>query len=85
MAVRLLELRRALKPNGALVLHGDATADAYLRILLDAIFGASNFQMTEPTQCHGSHLPRRNVGLNAGPLRVDAGNLLLFSSLERST
>ena len=57
--------KRALKPNGALVLHGDATADAYLRILLDAIFGASNFQMTEPTQCHGSHLPRSNVGLNA--------------------
>ena len=44
MAVRLLELRRVLKPSGALLLHCDPTADAYLRILLDAIFGAANFR-----------------------------------------
>ena len=44
MAVRLLEVRRVLKPSGALLLHCDPTADAYLRILLDVIFGASNFR-----------------------------------------
>lgn len=40
MAVRLLELRRVLKPSGSLYLHCDSTANAYLRVLLDAVFGA---------------------------------------------
>ena len=44
MAVRLLELRRILKPSGALLLHCDPTADAYLRTLCDAIFGQANFR-----------------------------------------
>ncbi len=41
MAVRLLELRRVLKPTGSLYLHCDPTANAYLRMLLDAVFGAN--------------------------------------------
>ena len=38
MAVRLLELRPVLKPTGSLYLHCDDTADAYFRLLLDAVF-----------------------------------------------
>ena len=44
MAVRLLEMRRVLKPTGSLYLHCDPTASAYLRTLLDAVFGAANFR-----------------------------------------
>ena len=44
MAVRLAELWRVLKPSGSIFLHCDPTADHYLRILMDAIFGASSFQ-----------------------------------------
>lgn len=44
MAVRLLELHRVLKPTGSLYLHCDPTASHYLKILLDAIFGASHFR-----------------------------------------
>jgi site-specific DNA-methyltransferase (adenine-specific) len=44
MAVRLLELHRVLKPTGSLYLHCDPTASHYLKILLDAIFGATNFK-----------------------------------------
>ena len=44
MAVRLLELRRVLKPTGSIYLHCDPTASHYLKILLDAIFGATNFR-----------------------------------------
>ena len=44
MAVRLLELRRVLKPSGTLYLHCDDTADAYLRTLCDAIFGTGTFR-----------------------------------------
>ncbi|MGC1259107.1 MAG: DNA methyltransferase, partial [Jannaschia helgolandensis] len=43
MAVRMLELHRVLKPTGSLYLHCDPTASHYLKILLDAVFGATNF------------------------------------------
>jgi len=44
MAVRLLELHRVLKPTGSLYLHCDPTASHYLKILMDAFFGAKNFR-----------------------------------------
>ncbi|MBF6604134.1 MAG: restriction endonuclease [Chloroflexi bacterium] len=43
MAVRLVELRRVLKPTGSLYLHCDPTASHYLKLVLDAIFGPKNF------------------------------------------
>ena len=39
MAVRLLEMRRLLKPTGSLYLHCDPTASHYLKLLMDAVFG----------------------------------------------
>ncbi|MBL8130606.1 MAG: site-specific DNA-methyltransferase, partial [Anaerolineae bacterium] len=44
MAARLAELHRVLKPTGSLYLHCDPTASHYLKIILDAIFGAENFR-----------------------------------------
>src|SRR5213592_3381691 len=44
MAPRLVELHRVLKETGSLYLHCDPTADHYLRMLLDGIFGAVNFR-----------------------------------------
>ena len=44
MAVRLIELRRVLKPTGSLYLHCDDSANAYLRMLCDAIFGMTSFR-----------------------------------------
>lgn len=43
MAVRLVELHRVLKPTGSLYLHCDPTASHYLKIILDATFGAERF------------------------------------------
>ena len=43
MANRLLELHRVLKPTGSLYLHCDPTASHYLKIVMDAIFGAENY------------------------------------------
>lgn len=43
MAPRLVQLRRVLKPTGSLYLHCDPTMSHYLKILLDAIFGAERF------------------------------------------
>ena len=44
MAVRLIELRRVLKSTGSLYLHCDPTASHYLKLLLDSIFGATNYR-----------------------------------------
>ena len=44
MAVRLLELRRVLKPTGSIYLHCDPYASHYLKALMDAIFGVANFR-----------------------------------------
>jgi site-specific DNA-methyltransferase (adenine-specific) len=44
MAPRLVELRRVLKPTGALYLHCDPTASHYLKLLLDAVFGYGQFR-----------------------------------------
>jgi site-specific DNA-methyltransferase (adenine-specific) len=43
MAVRLVELHRVLKPTGSIYLHCDPTAGPYLRVLMDAVFGPTNF------------------------------------------
>ena len=44
MAPRLVELRRVLKATGSLYLHCDPTASHYLKLLLDAVFGADSFR-----------------------------------------
>ncbi len=44
MAIRLVELRRVLKPTGSIYLHCDPTAGHYLKVLLDQIFGITNFR-----------------------------------------
>ncbi len=43
MSVRMLELHRVLKPTGTIYLHCDPTASHYLKILMDAVFGADRF------------------------------------------
>ena len=44
MAPRLVELHRVLKPTGSLYLHCDPTMSHYLKVMLDAIFGPTNFR-----------------------------------------
>ena len=44
MAQRMVELHRVLKPTGSLYLHCDPTASHYIKLLLDAVFGARNFR-----------------------------------------
>jgi len=44
MCIRLLELRRVLKDSGSIYLHCDPTASHYLKLLMDAVFGARQFR-----------------------------------------
>ena len=44
MAVRLLELRRVMKPTASIYLHCDPTASHYLKAMMDSIFGRDQFR-----------------------------------------
>ena len=44
MTQRMIELHRVLKPTGSIYLHCDPTASHYLKLLMDAVFGAGNFR-----------------------------------------
>ena len=44
MAIRLIECHRILKDTGSVYLHCDQTMSHYLKLLLDCIFGESNFR-----------------------------------------
>ncbi len=55
MARRLLELHRVLKPTGSLYLHCDQTAGHYLKLVLDAVFGPTNFRTEIIWQRTSSH------------------------------
>ena len=44
MTVRLIELHRVLKPTGSIYLHCDPAASHYLKVVMDAIFGPTNFR-----------------------------------------
>jgi site-specific DNA-methyltransferase (adenine-specific) len=62
MAVRMLELHRVLKPTGSLYLHCDPTASHYLKILLDAVFGARNFRNEIIWRRTGAHNSAKRFG-----------------------
>ena len=44
MAIRLMEMKRLLKPTGSIYLHCDQTAGHYLKLLMDAVFGRAQFR-----------------------------------------
>ena len=44
MVERMLEIRRILKPTGSVYVHCDHEANAYLRQMMDAVFGKDNFR-----------------------------------------
>jgi DNA modification methylase len=60
---RLVECKRILKDTGSIYLHCDDHANAYIRILMDDIFGENNFKneiIWQRTHAHGGG--RRGFG-----------------------
>ena len=63
MAVRLLEMQRVLKQTGSIYLHCDPFASHYLKLLMDAVFGAGNFRneiswnRANPKNLHAVNFP----------------------------
>ena len=62
LGVRLLEMHRVLADDGSLYLHCDTTAGHYLKTLLDAIFGARNFQSDITWQRTSAHNDSKRFG-----------------------
>lgn len=63
MAPRVVALHRVLKTGGSLYLHCDPTASHYLKLLLDATFGSTNFGaeiIWKRTHNHGD--PKKTFG-----------------------
>ena len=60
LGVRCMEMRRVLRTDGSLYLHIDHTAHAYVKALLDSIFGARNFR-NEIVWCYsGGGIPKKD-------------------------
>ena len=58
MTVRLLEMRRLLKPSGSIYLHCDPTMSHYLKLVMDAVFGRKAFR-NEIVWCYrGGGVPK---------------------------
>jgi DNA modification methylase len=72
MAPRLVEMRRALKLTGSIYLHCDPTASHYLKVLMDAVFGADNFRSEVIWKRSSAH----NSAKRWGPVH----DVLLFCS-----
>jgi DNA modification methylase len=62
MTARLIELHRVLKPTGSIYLHCDPTASHYLKVMMDAIFGPTNFRNEVIWKRTGSHNSAKRWG-----------------------
>ena len=62
LGVRLMEMWRILRPDGSLYLHTDDTAFAWLKALLDAIFGANCLRSQIVWRRYGSHNDAKKFG-----------------------
>ena len=78
MAVRLLEMKRLLKPTGSIYLHCDPTASHYLKLVMDTMFGATQFQNEITWQRTTAHNDSARYGRNSD-------TLLFYSNRDRWT
>ena len=76
MAVRLLAMRRVLKPTGSIYLHCDPTASHYLKAVMDAIFGQKHF-VNEIVWCY-------NVGGKGKRWWARKHDLILFYAKSKT-
>jgi DNA modification methylase len=76
MAIRLVELHRVLKPTGSFYLHCDPTANHYLKIICDEVFGKRNFR-NEIIWCY------RGGGSSKGDFRRKHDVIVRYSASDR--
>jgi site-specific DNA-methyltransferase (adenine-specific) len=81
MAVRLIELHRVLKPTGSLYLHCDPTASHYLKIVLDAIFGPTNFRNEITWKRKAGRGETNNTAIRFG---VSSDSILFYARSDKA-
>jgi DNA modification methylase len=69
MANRLLELHRVLKPTGSLYLHCDPTASHYLKVVLDGVFGKTNYRTEISWKRSSAHNDAKQGRMQPGNIR----------------
>ena len=79
MGVRLVELHRVLKPTGSVYLHCDPTASHYLKLLMDAVFGANRFLNEITWRRSSAHSDSKQGMKRCGKIR---DILLLYSKTD---
>ncbi|MBI3660919.1 restriction endonuclease [Candidatus Acetothermia bacterium] len=85
MAIRLVELHRVLKPTGSLYLHCDPTASHYLKIVLDTIFGPTNFRNEIIWKRQSAHSSAKRWGdVHDTVLFYTKSNIYVWNSLLQS-
>lgn len=62
MVQRLLYMKSLLRPTGSIYLHCDPSASHYIKVMMDAIFGHSNFRSEIIWKRTGSHGGSRRWG-----------------------
>ena len=77
MSVRLLEMRRVLKPTGSIYLHCDPTASHYLKLVMDCVFGRKNFNNEIAWKRTSSHSDAKRF--------ASVSDRLLFYAYESAT
>ncbi len=81
LGVRVIEMRRILKPTGSLYLHIDHTAHAWVKAMLDGIFGRKNFR-NEIVWCYsGGGVPKNDYPRKHDTLlRYTKSNKYIFNT-----
>jgi DNA modification methylase/5-methylcytosine-specific restriction endonuclease McrA len=62
LGVRLMEMRRILRDNGSIYLHIDHTAHAWVKALMDSVFGIANFKSEIVWRRTTSHSDAKGLG-----------------------
>ena len=75
MAVRLMEMRRILKPDGSIWLHCDDAASHWLRALMDGLFGRAAFRNAVIWKRIGNHNDSGRFGRTADHLLFYGGDI----------
>ena len=64
MTMRMIEIHRVLKPTGSVYLHCDHEANAYLRQMMDAVFGQDRFRNEIVWRSTTAHSDSKRFGAN---------------------
>lgn len=75
MAVRIIEMKRLLKPSGSIYLHCDPTASHYLKLLMDSIFGPKMFKNEITWKRNSSHNDAKRFGNVADTILFYGANI----------